>query len=154
MHVALSWIWEKFVKKDPKTRKVVICDEAWMYMKYKDSSKFLNNAARRGRKKNLSLGVVSQFPQEFNTDDGRAIISSAATKFLLRQSPTDIPIVQSMFKLNKGQAKFINSCAVGETLILSEGQNGVFSTAIAVQASSEEDALFNTDPEKEKKAAS
>jgi len=149
MHVALSWIWEKFVKKNEKNRKMVICDEAWMYMQHKDSAEFLNDAARRGRKRNLSLGVVSQYPQEFiNSDEGRAVLSSAATKILMRQSPNDVPAVREVFNLNEGQARFINSCAVGEALILCEGQSGVFSTAAAVEASPEEDVLFNTDPER------
>ena len=30
MYNALSWAWEKFAKKNPKLRKRIVCDEAWM----------------------------------------------------------------------------------------------------------------------------
>jgi len=149
MHVSLNWIWEKFAKKNLHTRKVIIADEAWMYMKQPDSAKFLNDVARRGRKRNVSLGVVTQYPQEFTSSEaGRAVLSSAASKFLMRQAPNDTDVVQDLFKLNEGQKKFIARSRVGEALVLSEGETGVFSTAIMVEASEQEDRLFNTDPER------
>lgn len=55
MYVITNWVWEKFVKKDVKQKKRVVVDEAWMFMKYKDTAYFLENLSRRARKRNTSL---------------------------------------------------------------------------------------------------
>ena len=57
--ILLSWIWEKFVKKNSEDRtkasqKRVIVDEAWMLLPYPEAVDFLNKMARRARKRNVS----------------------------------------------------------------------------------------------------
>ena len=61
--ILLTWIWEKFVKKNSEdrskaTKKRVIVDEAWMLLPYPEAVDFLNTMARRARKRNVSLAVV------------------------------------------------------------------------------------------------
>ena len=63
--VILTWIWQKFVLKNKEKKKIVDCDEAWLFLKYKESAEFLVNVARRGRKYNTSLLIGSQFIDEF-----------------------------------------------------------------------------------------
>ena len=68
--ILLTWIWEKFVKKNSEdrskaTKKRVIVDEAWMLLPYPEAVDFLNTMARRARKRNVSLAVVSQRFQDF-----------------------------------------------------------------------------------------
>ena len=68
--ILLSWIWEKYVKKnsEDKTKagkKRVLVDEAWMLLPYPEAVDFLNKMARRARKRNVSLAVVSQRFQDF-----------------------------------------------------------------------------------------
>ena len=51
MYVALSWTWEKFVKKNPHIKKRVVCDEAWMLVSKnmagsEYTANFLENASR------------------------------------------------------------------------------------------------------------
>ena len=63
--ILLSWIWEKFVKKNSEdkskaTQKRVIVDEAWMLLPYPEAVDFLNKMARRARKRNVSLAIISQ----------------------------------------------------------------------------------------------
>ena len=63
--VLLTWIWQKFVLKNRHKKKMIICDEAWLFLKYEESANFLVNVARRGRKYNLALLIGSQFIDEF-----------------------------------------------------------------------------------------
>ena len=63
--ILLSWIWEKYVKKNSEDKskarsKRVLVDEAWMLLAYPEAVDFLNTMARRARKRNVSLTVVSQ----------------------------------------------------------------------------------------------
>ena len=68
--ILLSWIWEKYVKKNSEDRtkakkKRVLVDEAWMLLPYPEAVDFLNTMARRARKRNVSLAIVSQRFQDF-----------------------------------------------------------------------------------------
>jgi len=55
--VILTWVWQKFVLKNKHKRKIIVCDEAWLFLKYAESADFLVNVARRGRKYNVPLFI-------------------------------------------------------------------------------------------------
>lgn len=55
--VILTWGWQKFVLKNKNNRKIIVCDEAWLFLKYQESAQFLVNVARRGRKYNVPLFI-------------------------------------------------------------------------------------------------
>ena len=63
--VILTWVWQKYVLKNREKKKLIICDEAWLFLKYKESADFLATVARRGRKYNTPLLIGSQFIDEF-----------------------------------------------------------------------------------------
>lgn len=48
--VILTWVWQKFVLKNKQKKKIIVCDEAWLFLKYKESADFLVNVARRRKK--------------------------------------------------------------------------------------------------------
>ncbi len=63
--VILTWVWQKFILKNREKKKLIVCDEAWLFLKYKESADFLATVARRGRKYNTPLLIGSQFIDEF-----------------------------------------------------------------------------------------
>ena len=48
--VILTWVWQKFVLKNKQKKKIIVCDEAWLFLKFKESADFLVNVARRRKK--------------------------------------------------------------------------------------------------------
>lgn len=143
MYVVTGWIWEKFAKKNVDVKKRIVVDEAWMFMKYRDTAHFLENLSRRARKRNTSLTVASQSFIEFSgSQEGRAVLTNAATVFLMRQAPADIDSVQEVFRLSGGQRDFLLSCGVGEALMMA-GRNA---TALKVVASDYEKKFISTNP--------
>ena len=70
MHVILSWVWEEFVKGDKDSQKIVVVDEAWLSLKYKDSTDFLENMARRARKR-VQLVCCNKTSKFYNIPQGR-----------------------------------------------------------------------------------
>lgn len=48
--VILTWVWQKFILKNKKRKKIIVCDEAWLFLKFKESAEFLLNVARRRKK--------------------------------------------------------------------------------------------------------
>ena len=45
--VILTWVWQKFVLKNRDKKKIIVCDEAWLFLKFQESAEFLVNVARR-----------------------------------------------------------------------------------------------------------
>jgi len=123
MYVALSWTWEKFVKKNPQNKKRVVCDEAWMLVSPNMAgsaytAQFLENAARRIRKRNGGLLVASQNFSEFaRSAQGEAVLKQAITNIFLGQDPTDLDALQETFKLSDGEKQFLMTAKRGEMLI-------------------------------------
>ena len=121
--ILLSWIWEKYVKKNSEDRtkasqKRVLVDEAWMLLPYPEAVDFLNKMARRARKRNVSLAIISQRFQDFyETPEAQAVLTSADTKLFLAQDKSEIQYVKEVFKLSAGEAGFLVTCLKGEGLL-------------------------------------
>lgn len=45
--VILTWVWQKFILKNKEKKKIIVCDEAWLFLRYQESAEFLVNVARR-----------------------------------------------------------------------------------------------------------
>lgn len=121
--ILLSWIWEKYVKKNSEDRtkarkKRVLVDEAWMLLPYPEAVDFLNTMARRARKRNVSLAIVSQRFQDFyEKPEAQAVLTSSDTKLFLAQDKSEIEYLKSVFKLSDGEANFLTTCLKGEGLL-------------------------------------
>ena len=120
--ILLSWIWEKFVKKNSEdrnkaTKKRVLVDEAWMLLPFPEAVDFLNKMARRARKRNVSLAIVSQRFQDFyEKPEAQAVLTSSDTKLFLAQDKSEIGYLKEVFKLSEGEANFLITCTIGEGL--------------------------------------
>ncbi len=121
--ILLSWIWEKFVKKNSEDRrkakqKRVIVDEAWMLLPYPEAVDFLNKMARRARKRNVSLAIISQRFQDFyEKPEAQAVLTSSDTKLFLAQDKSEIQYLKEVFKLSEGEASYLITAQKGEGLL-------------------------------------
>jgi hypothetical protein len=121
--ILLSWIWEKYVKKNSEDRetasmKRVIVDEAWMLLPYPEAVDFLNTMARRARKRNVSLAIISQRFQDFyEKPEAQVVLTSSDTKLFLAQDKSEIQLLKEVFKLSQGEAGFLVTCQKGEGLL-------------------------------------
>lgn len=131
MYIALTWTWEKWIKKTPKIKKRIICDEAWMLVNrnmqgHEFTSQFLENCSRRIRKRNGGLLVASQNFMEFaDNPQGKAVLTNAMVNIFLSQSATDIEAVQETFRLSDGEKGFLLTAKRGEMLIRCKGESSV-----------------------------
>lgn len=129
--ILLSWIWEKYVKKNSEdrrkaTKKRVLVDEAWMLLPYPEAVDFLNTMARRARKRNVSLAIISQRFQDFyEKPEVQAVLTSSDTKLLLAQDKSEIQYLKEVFKLSEGEAGFLVTCNKGEGLLKVGGDTAI-----------------------------
>ncbi len=144
--ILLSWIWEKYVKKNSEDRKKarkkrVLVDEAWMLLPYPEAVDFLNTMARRARKRNVSLAIISQRFQDFyEKQEVQAVLTSSDTKLFLAQDKAEIEYLKEVFKLSEGEAGFLVTCQRGQGL-LKVGQD---SALITIRPTSKEFEFMET----------
>ena len=131
--ILLSWVWEKYVKKNSEdktkaAKKRVLVDEAWMMLPLPEAVDFLNTMARRARKRNVSLAVISQKFQDFyEKPEAQAILTSSETKLFLAQDKSEIEYLKEVFKLSEGEAGFLITCGRGEGLLKVGGDSAILS---------------------------
>jgi len=148
--ILLSWIWEKYVKKNSEdksraSKKRVLIDEAWMLLPYPEAVDFLNTMARRARKRNVSLAVMSQKFQDFyEKPEVQAVLTSSDTKLFLAQDKSEIQYIKEVFKLSEGEANFLITCSRGEGLL----KVGNDSAVIAIQPTKKEFEFVETNMNK------
>ena len=129
--ILISWIWEKYVKKNSEDRtkakqKRVLVDEAWMLLPYPEAVDFLNKMARRARKRNVSLAIISQRFQDFyEKPEAQAVLTSSDTKLFLAQDKSEIQYLKEVFKLSEGEAGFLINCLKGEGLLKVGGETAI-----------------------------
>ncbi len=144
--VLLTWVWEKYVKKNSENKgkarkKRVLVDEAWMLLDYPEAVVFLNTMARRARKRNVSLAVVSQKFQDFyEKKEAQAILTSSEIKLFLAQDKSEIAYLREVFKLSEGETDFLLTCVRGEGLL----KIGQESAVIAIKPTQKEFQFVET----------
>jgi len=131
MHVLLQWLWEKFVKKNPRRKKRVVAEEAWLMLSHPESARFLESMSRRARKRSCSLVVSSQGFKDFCVHpQGKSVLTNCSTTVLMKQDATDIDYIYDNYHLSEGEKGFLLGCGVGEALWRIERE----STALRVTA--------------------
>ena len=144
--ILLAWIWEKYVKKNSEDRnkaakKRVLVDEAWMLLPYPEAVDFLNTMARRARKRNVSLAIISQRFQDFyEKPEAQAVLTSSDTKLFLAQDKSEIQYLKEVFKLSEGESNFLITCCKGEGLL----KVGADSAIIQIQPTAKEFEFVET----------
>ena len=144
--ILLEWIWEKYVKKNSEDRtkaakKRVLIDEAWMLLPFPEAVDFLNTMARRARKRNVSLAIISQRFQDFyEKPEAQAVLTSSDTKLFLAQDKSEIQYLKEVFKLSEGEASFLVTCLKGEGLL----KVGPDSAIIQIQPTAKEFEFVET----------
>jgi len=142
MYIILDFIWTR-VKRSLKKRLLMV-DEAWYFMKNKDSASFLYSVAKRARKYYLGVTTISQDVEDVLTNDyGKAIVSNSSIQLLMKQSTVSIPVLTDTFHLSQGERQLLLAVDVGEGIFFA-GQNHV---ALRVVASPEEHEVITTNPE-------
>ena len=89
-----------------------------MLLPYPEAVDFLNTMARRARKRNVSLAVISQKFQDFyECKEAQAVLTSSDTKLFLAQDKSEIEYLREVFKLTEGESTYLLTASRGEGLL-------------------------------------
>lgn len=122
--VITTWITEKYMRRSNLyDEKSIYIDEAWTMLKYEETANFIEQLARRARKRGVRLVLASQMAEEFTASpQGRASLNSCGTAIIMKQSPASVDKVIEFFKLSKGTREFLLQAKKGEALLYMEGK--------------------------------
>ncbi len=141
MYIVTHYIWNA-IRKNIKKRLLVI-DEAWWMMKSEDTASFLLGLAKRGRKYYLGLATITQDVDDFlKSPYGLPIITNSSIQVLLKQSPSSIDKLQTVFNLTDEEKYLLLESDVGEGIFFV----GLKHVAIKIIASYTEDQIITSDP--------
>ena len=141
MYIVTHHIWNA-IRKELKKRLLVI-DEAWWMMKSDDTASFLMGLVKRGRKYYLGVATITQDVGDFlKSPYGLPIITNSSIQILLKQSPTIIDNLQTIFNLTDEEKYLLIESDVGEGIFFA----GLKHVAIKIIASYTEDQIITSDP--------
>jgi hypothetical protein len=129
-------------------QKIVVVDEAWLYLAIPAAARFLERTARLGRKRNVCFTINTQRAADVlgESDDkpglGRAIIENSATKILLRQDELSADVVARAFGLSEREREHLVELDSGNGFLIAQNVH----VPIKFIASEEEEQVFTTKP--------
>jgi conjugal transfer ATP-binding protein TraC len=143
MYILLNYVWNN-VKKVMKKR-ILIVEEAWLLMKFKESANFLLSFAKRARKYYLGLTTITQDLDDFlKSPHGIPIITNSSIKLLFKQSTVTIRQITEALQLTEVENNILTQIDIGSGLFLAGDKHAL----IQVVASYTEDQLITSDPQK------
>ncbi|MEB2280112.1 DUF87 domain-containing protein [Lysinibacillus xylanilyticus] len=117
-HVLMTWIWNRFIVNDPKPKKRVIQDEAWMMLEYPSMIKFFKTLSARGRKWNVSLTLVSQRYEMFDrTKEAQDVVAQLHSCAFMKQPDQDVEPILRTFRFSEEVGRMIRTADTGEVIL-------------------------------------
>ena len=142
MYIVLNFVWN--LVRSKLQQRILIIDEAWLMMKYKDSASFLFGLVKRARKYYLGITTITQDVEDFlKSEYGKPIVTNSSMQILMKQSTGSIDAITNAFNLTEGERSFLLEAGVGEGLFFA----GAKHVAMKVIASYTEDQIVTTNPE-------
>ncbi|PKL37152.1 conjugal transfer protein TraC [Candidatus Peregrinibacteria bacterium HGW-Peregrinibacteria-1] len=142
MQILLNYVWNE-VRGELK-RRVLVVDEAWSLMQHEDSARFLFGLVKRARKYYLGITTITQDVEDFiRSPYGKAIITNSSIQLLLKQAPSAVETLGTIFNLTEGEKYVLLNSGIGQGLFFA----GLKHVAIQVIASYTEDRIVTTNPE-------
>jgi type IV secretory pathway VirB4 component len=119
-HVLMTWIWNRFIKNDPKPKKRVVQDEAWMMLAFPSMVEFFQTLSARGRKWNVSLTLVSQRYEKFHrSQEAQDVIAQLNSVAFMKQSDQDIDPILETFRFSQEVGQMIRTADTGDVILKS-----------------------------------
>ncbi len=142
IYTIINYIWN-IVRSEMKKR-ILVIDEAWWLMQYKESAQFVYSLIKRCRKYYLGVTTITQDVGDFLASEyGKAIVTNSALQLLLKQSTAAIDAVQKTFMLTEGEKYLLMESGIGEGILFAGNKHA----AIKVVASYSEDQVITSDPQ-------
>ena len=120
--VLTTWITNKYMATKERNERYVVVDEAWNLFKNKETADFIENLARRARKKRVAMILATQHLSEARQNSQtEATINCCDTIIILKQSIGNIDEIMKFFKLPIGAREILLKARAGECILIRGG---------------------------------
>lgn len=120
--VLTTWITNKYMATKERNERYVVVDEAWNLFKNKETADFIENLARRARKKRVAMILATQHLSEARQNSQtEATINCCDTIIILKQSIGNIDEIMKFFKLPVGAREILLKARAGECILIRGG---------------------------------
>jgi len=140
--IVFGKVWKVINELPVQRQKLLIIDEAWLYMGIPIAAKFLDTVSRMGRKRNVMFLILTQRPEDILQGVGRGILENSATKIIMKQNEIAAPLVKEAFGLSETEEEMVQNFEPGDAILISENVH----VSLHFYATEEEDKLFTTKP--------
>ena len=127
----------------PKTRKIILIDEAWMLLRMKNAAKYVNMIVRMGRKLNITFGFISQRLEDISKEDNTGIgkiIDNMETKIILGLEEQAAETALDVLRLSESETNKIRAFNAGHALFLTKNHR----IHAKFEATNQEKEMFDT----------
>jgi len=140
--MALAKIWNT-IKTSQLNRRIIIIDEAWMFLNEPSVANYLAEISAGSRKKFSSLILLTQQPQQvLATQVGKILIDNSVTKLLLKQDINTIPDLTQQFLLEQWEQELLYKLETGQAYLMAEH----IRLPVQITVTKNEYKLFTTKP--------
>lgn len=117
-YLALTeWLMRRMGQE--RGRRLIVFDEAWHLLNDQESSPYLEELFRRGRKWDTAVSLLSQDIGDFTRHRAAEVcLRNAPMVLLLRQHPQSLAEVSQLLRLHEGEVDIIEAAGIGEGLLL------------------------------------
>lgn len=136
-------LWNEIERMPPQRVKLVVVDEVWLYTALPAAAAFLEQVARRGRKRNVIFLLASQRPADvLDVPAGKATLENCATKVILGQDESAASLVAQTFGLTEAEREAILGFSPGTGILMAKD----IKVGCHFVATDEEYPIFTTKP--------
>lgn len=136
-----TFVWGQVRRR--RAERFLVIDEAWSLLQYERGAAFLGAMARRARKYGLGLITITQdVADALSHPQGRAVLTNADCRLLLKQSAATIGPVAEACRLSTEEQRYLLGVERGHGLFLCHNLR----MPLQIPASESERALATTNP--------
>lgn len=142
MFLILDYVYTKM--KGSKDRKLLVVDEAWSLLGKTEEASYIFEIVKTCRKFNLGLLLITQDVEDLlSSRAGTAVLTNSSYSLLLRQKPSVIQNVVSVFNLSRHEKNYLLTAEQGRGILIMDNDH----QELEVIASPEENRLITTKPD-------
>ena len=123
MYLLTSLVW-KLVNKKSDRRRMLFIDEAHKLLVDRNVAIFYREMVKQARKRNLGVVSITQDVEDFlHGEYGRAIVTNAETKIILKQSYATVSLMGDIFPMTNEEKQQLGNLGVGEVILFRENEH-------------------------------
>jgi len=129
------------VELPENVRKIMVVDEAWLFVNFPSTMYMFQTISRRGRKRAIIFMFITQKPDDVVRNEvGRTILEQSYTAILLAQREKGAQVLKELYNLTDDEKEYLTEVTPGHGIL----RLGDIKTKLYVKVTKREMSVFST----------